>query len=189
MVLLGDAHAAHGRRGVAAAASRCGLSRAAAATRCRRHSSPGARWGPAGHGAAVAGLKRGDAATVLGVSGCLHGCLQLCEDCKALEVGAAPVHLHPGPRRCGQLGALFFGRLGEKQKLERTAGLKIGLNWGGRGLLLSTYFSLAGGACGSTGVDHTTQTDTHALMHTPIFITVCFPLGKAPVVLGVTVQG
>jgi hypothetical protein len=40
MVLLGDAHAAHGRRGVAATAFRCRLSRAAAATRCR-HSSPG----------------------------------------------------------------------------------------------------------------------------------------------------
>lgn len=57
----------------------------------------GALRSPAGHGAAVAGVRRGAAASVLGVPGCLHGCLQLCEDCKALEVGAAPVHLHPGP--------------------------------------------------------------------------------------------
>lgn len=42
-------------------------------------------------------MKRGEGATKLGVLGCLHGCLQLCEDRKALEVGAAPILLHPGP--------------------------------------------------------------------------------------------
>lgn len=41
MVLLGDAHAARGRRVVAAAASRCRFSPAPAATRCRRDWSPG----------------------------------------------------------------------------------------------------------------------------------------------------
>lgn len=67
-------------------------------------------------------LLAGEKEQQLWVPGRLYERLQLSTDCKALEVEASRIHLHPGPPQ-PVTWCFILRRLREKQKLERAAGL------------------------------------------------------------------